>query len=133
MAQESQHVARHVDASAAKVYEIASDPRALPRWASGLAGAEVELVDGRWSTDSPMGRVSFAFAPRNEFGVLDHEVELPDGQVVFNPMRVIPDGDRCEVVFTLRRRPGMSDDELARDAATVRADLDRLAELVEAG
>jgi hypothetical protein len=34
-------------------------------------------------------------------------------------MPVIPDGDGCEVVFTLRRPPGMSDEDFARDAGLV--------------
>jgi hypothetical protein len=57
-----------------------------------------------------MGRVGFAFAPRNEFGVLDHEVTLPSGEVFYNPMRVVPDGEACEVVFTLRQQQGMTDE-----------------------
>jgi hypothetical protein len=73
-----------------------------------------------------MGRVAFAFVPRNEYGVLDHDVTLPSGEVVYNPMRVIPDGRGCEVVFTLRRRPGMSDAEFGADAGAVAADLARL-------
>ena len=50
-----------------------------------------------------MGRIIFAYVPRNEYGVLDHHVTLPAGEVVYNPMRVIADADQCEVVFTLRR------------------------------
>jgi hypothetical protein len=41
-------------------------------------------------------------------------------------MRVIPDDNGCEVVFTLRRRPGMSDAEFDADAGAVAADLARL-------
>jgi hypothetical protein len=78
-----------------------------------------------------MGRVGFAFVPRNEYGVLDHDVTLPTGEVVYNPMRVIADGNGCEVVFTLRRRPGMSDEEFARDADAVAADLSRLKRVLE--
>lgn len=79
-----------------------------------------------------MGKVAVAFVPRNEYGVLDHDVTLPSGEVVYNPMRVIADGAGCEVVFTLRRRPEMSDEELARDAETVAADLAELKRTLEA-
>jgi hypothetical protein len=75
-----------------------------------------------------MGRVVVTFAPPNEYGVLDHTVVLDDGQVFYNPMRVIADGARSEVVFTLRRRLDMSDDDVARDADAIRADLARLKE-----
>ncbi|HVL86220.1 MAG TPA: hypothetical protein VM367_18290 [Pseudonocardia sp.] len=47
-------------------------------------------------------------------------------------MRVIVDGDGCEVLFTLRRQPSMSDDEFDRDARAVAADLATLKRLLEA-
>ena len=88
-------------------------------------------VDGQWYVESPMGRVGFAFVERNVYGVLDHEVTLPSGEVIYNPMRVIRDGDGCEAVFTLRRLPGMSDEEFERDAKAVAGDLARLKKIVE--
>jgi hypothetical protein len=42
-----------------------------------------------------------------------------------------PGEARCEVVFTVRRRPGMTDEQLDADAAAVAADLDTLKRLVE--
>ncbi len=130
MATESRHISVSVDRPAAAVYDYASQPANLPQWAPGLAST-VEQIDGRWVAHSPMGRVAFAFAPRNEFGVLDHDVMLPSGDVVHNPMRVIGDGDRCEVVFTVRRRPGMTDADFAADAAAVAVDLGTLKRLLE--
>jgi hypothetical protein len=79
-----------------------------------------------------MGRVTFTFTLRNDFGVLDHDVTLPTGETVHNPLRVISDGDGCEVVFTLRQRPGMSDEDFQRDADSVALDLATLKSLVEA-
>ncbi len=78
-----------------------------------------------------MGRVAFAFAPRNEYGVLDHYVTLPSGETVYNPMRVIADGSGCEVVFTLRRQAGMTDEDFARDADAVATDLATLKQVLE--
>ena len=52
----------------------------------------MENSAGQWFVQTSMGRVGFAFVPRNEYGVLDHDVTLPSGEVVYNPMRVIPDG-----------------------------------------
>ena len=89
------------------------------------------LQDGRWSADSPLGRVAVAFAPPNDFGVLDHEVTLPSGEVVVNPLRAIPDGTACDVVFTLRRRPGVSAEEFELDAAAVTRDLQTLKRVLE--
>jgi hypothetical protein len=47
-------------------------------------------------------------------------------------MRVIAGDDGCEVVFSLRRLPGMSDEDFARDAGLVQADLTRLKQVLEA-
>ena len=130
MPSDSLHISEHIDRPADEVYEYAVDPTNVPEWAPGL-GTSVENVDGTWFVESPMGRVGLTFAERNTFGVLDHEVTLPTGDVVYNPMRVMPDVDGCEVVFVLRRRPGMSDDDFERDAAAVTADLGRLKRVVE--
>lgn len=132
MATESKHLSIAIERPAPAVYEYAADPANLPHWAAGLADTAVEHVDGQWVADSPMGRITVTFAERNDFGVLDHTVTLPSGQSVYNPLRVIPDGDTsCEVVFTLRRRPEMGADDFARDADAVSADLKTLKRVLE--
>ena len=130
MPDESQHVSVHIALPAAEVYAYAADPAHLPEWAAGLASG-VHHEDGRWFADSPMGRIELRFAPPNAFGVLDHDVVEPDGTTTTNPLRVVPAPGGSEVIFTVRRR-GMTDDELRRDVAAVRADLETLARVVEA-
>lgn len=132
MALESRHISTHIDRSTDEAYEFASDPANLPRWAPGLC-TSVEHVDGRWIAESGMGKVVLAFAPRNAFGVLDHDVTLPSGETVHNPMRVLPDDTGCEIVFSLRRQPGVSDNEFDRDAGAVLSDLTRLKQVLENG
>ena len=115
----SRHIGVWIDTPADAVYALAADPRHLSRWAAGLADPALTDVDVR-------------FAPANAFGVLDHVVTMPTGEEVYNPMRVIPAGDeRCEVVFTLRRRPGVTDEEFEADARAVAADLETLRGLFE--
>jgi hypothetical protein len=130
MTSASKHLSERINRPADEVYDYASDPANLPEWAPGL-GSSVEQVDGRWFVDTPAGRASVAFAPRNEYGVLDHDVTLPSGETIYNPVRVTADGSGCEVVFTLRRLPGMSDEDLERDADAVAADLTRLKRVLE--
>jgi hypothetical protein len=123
-----------IDAAPDVAYAIAADPAQLPRWASGLAEGALRRTAEGWVADSPMGEVIIEFAPINEYGVLDHVVRMPSGEAVYNPLRVIPAGEgqaRCEVVFTVRRRPGVTDEEFDSDIATVAADLDRLRQLAE--
>jgi hypothetical protein len=130
MTSESRHISERIDRPTDEVYAYAVDPANLPEWAPGL-GSAVENVDGHWYVETPMGRVGVVFVERNAYGVLDHEVTLPSGEVIYNPMRVIRDGDGCEAVFTLRRLPDVSDEEFERDANAVAADLARLKTIVE--
>ncbi|GAA4750495.1 SRPBCC family protein [Amnibacterium soli] len=120
-----------IHASRSEVYDVARDLSALPAWAGGLASGAIEpLSDDALVVDSPMGRVTVVFAPRNEVGVLDHDVTLPSGDTVHNPMRVHAHPHGAEVVFTLQQGDA-SDEDLARDAALVQDDLHRLKALVE--
>lgn len=130
MATESRHLSIHIDRPVADVYAFVHDPTNLPRWAPGL-GQEVVQVDGRWYVETPAGRAQVTFAPDNPHGVLDHDVVTPTGDDVHVPMRAIVDGDGTEVVFTLRRAPGMSDADLDRDEGLVTADLTLLKRVVE--
>ncbi|MEU9829661.1 SRPBCC family protein [Micromonospora chersina] len=130
MSTESRHLSVHIDRPVAEVYAFVSDPRNLSRWAPGL-GSSVVREDGEWFVETPEGRARVTFAPRNEYGVLDHEVVTPSGETVYVPLRAIADGDGCEVVFTVRRSPGMTDAEFDRDAGLVSADLALLKEVLE--
>jgi hypothetical protein len=56
VASESRHLSAHIDRSVQDVYDYASDPSHLPEWAPGL-GSSIELVDGQWIMESPMGRI----------------------------------------------------------------------------
>ena len=125
------HVSVFIARRPAEVYAFASDPRNLPRWAAGLARSEVTQDGDGWAADAPFGRIRIRFAPPNPFGVMDHDVELESGVTVHNPMRVVPNGEGSEFVFTLFRRAGMSDAELDRDKAAVERDLDTLKSLLE--
>jgi hypothetical protein len=132
MSPESRHLTVTIDRPAAEVYAYVRDPAHLPAWAAGLATG-IRRERGEWVADSPMGRVLVRFVPVNEYGVLDHDVVLPDGTTTTNPVRVLADGTRSEVVFTVRRRPGMDDEDWAADAAAVTADLEALKRVLEAG
>jgi uncharacterized protein YndB with AHSA1/START domain len=130
MPTESRHLTVSIERPAGQVYAYVRDPAHLPGWAAGLA-AGIRRERGEWVADSPMGRVLVRFVPVNEYGVLDHDVVLPDGTVTTNPVRVLADGEDSEVVFTLRRRPGMTDEAFAADAAAISADLDTLKRVLE--
>jgi hypothetical protein len=117
-----QHISVFINRRPAEVYEFASDPRNLPRWAAGLARSEVRRKGDEWVADSPMGEIKIRFAPPNPDGVLDHDVTLESGVTVHNPMRVVPNREGSEFVFTLIRQPGMSDEKFAEDRGAVEKD-----------
>lgn len=113
------------------VYAFASNPENLPRWASGLAsGVRREGAD--WVANGILGKVRLHFVPDNPYGLIDHDVTLPGGETVSNPLRILQNGDGAEVMFTLFRQEGMSDAAFEADAASVDKDLARLKEILEA-
>jgi len=113
------------------VYDFVRRPENFARWASGAA-TSLRREGGEWVADGPDGRTVLRFAGTNQFGVLDHWVTLASGAELHMPVRVVPNGSGCEVMFTLFRQPGMTDEIFARDAAWVTKDLTALKALLEA-
>ena len=72
--QDVQHISVYIARRPAEVYEFASDPRNMSRWAAGLARSEITKAGDEWIADAPFGKVKVRFAPRNTFGVMDHEI-----------------------------------------------------------
>lgn len=119
-----------VAVDAREVYDFARRMENLPLWASGLASG-ITQEDGTWFAESPMGRVQVAMAAANDFGVLDHDVTLPDGTEVHNAMRVTPCGGGSLLSFVALRPEGASDEDFSADVAHVRQDLAALKDLLE--
>jgi Polyketide cyclase / dehydrase and lipid transport len=111
------------------VAEYVADPRNLATWAGGLARS-VRQDGARWMVDTGAGQVEVDFAPPNPFGVVDHRVS-GGGVDVFVPMRVVPNGDGSEVMFTIVRDAASSDADFERDTSLVAADLQRLKQILE--
>jgi hypothetical protein len=120
-----------IDRNWREVYAFASQPNNMPRWAEGLASGLTR--DGEdWIADGgPVGKVRVRFAPPNDFGVIDHTVTLEDGRQFENALRVVPNGDGAEAMFTLLRHPGTDDEAFERDAQQIERDLQALKNLLE--
>lgn len=103
-----------IERSALDVYNYVVDPKNLPKWASGLNAA-----------------VKVRFVERNKYGVLDHYVSVDSGPEVYMPMRVFPNGEGCEVLITIFRHPGTSEERFVHDTQWVRRDLEALKALLE--
>ena len=63
--------------------------------------------------------------------MLDHRVTLASGQAVEVPMRILAEDGGSRVNLTVSRQPGMDDAEFEHDVALVKADLERLAALLD--
>ena len=126
---ETRHLSVAIDRPFAQVYAFASDPLNLPQWASGLAGG-IERAGDHWQIVTPEGRFVLRFAASNQWGVLDHTVVLPGGEV-YVPMRVVANGEGSQFEITLFRQPGMDDAAYQRDLGLVNDDLMRLKALLE--
>lgn len=113
-----------------EAYEFLSVPENFPKWASGLARS-LQRVGEEWVAETPEGRATVRFTERNRHGVLDHAVTLPGGTTVYVPLRIVPKGPCCELVLTVFRRPGTSNESFAADAQWVLRDLTAAKHLLE--
>lgn len=114
-----------------ELYDRFWRPERFPEWASGLGGASLTQDGEVWTTAGPEGPVSIRFTRYNDFGVMDHWVDPGDGHVVHVPMRIVENGEGAQVMLTLYRQPGMSDEKFAEDAAWVERDLMAMKALAE--
>jgi uncharacterized protein YndB with AHSA1/START domain len=131
---EVRHVSVSINRPPDVVYRFAAAPENMPKWAAGLGTSFRLRDDGSWIAEGgPAGTATVRFVERNRLGVLDHDVTLPSGETVHNPLRVLPNSKGSEVVFTLFRRPGVSASQFAQDANAVEKDLGTLRRLLEGG
>jgi hypothetical protein len=114
-----------------EVYETLWRPEAFARWASGLSAAALHPDGDSWVGQGPDGPIRVRFTAHNALGVMDHAVDIGEGRIVHVPMRVIANGEGCEVLLTLFRQPEMTEEKYAQDEAWVRRDLAALKALAE--
>lgn len=120
-----------IDRNWREVYEAFWQPLDFAKWASGLVEGQLAHHGGIWTARGPAGPITIRFSPHNDFGVLDHVVEVAPGVEIYVPLRIIANGDGADVQLTLFRQPGMSNECFAADAASVDRDLHTLKKLAE--
>lgn len=131
MTAQVRHLSIGIAVPLARAYAFTRRPENFPRWAAGLSATLHESDDG-WVADTPAGEALVLFTPANDFGILDHRVQLAGRPDIYIPLRMIEHGAGTEVIFTLLRQPDMDDAAFEADAQAVMADLRRLKALLEA-
>ena len=101
----------------------------MPRWSLFIKA--VARDGNEWVATTPGGTVRMRFAGPNEFGVVDHHVRVNPQLEVYVPFRVVPNQLSSEVLFTVFRLAGMSDQQFEDDVAMVSTDLRRLKDALE--
>jgi hypothetical protein len=108
------------------LYEEIWRPDYFAKWASGLAESDLRASGEEWRADGPEGPISIRFTPHNDYGVMDHFVNAGTGDDIHIPLRVVQNGDGAEVMLTLYRQPGMTDEKFSADAKWINRDLHAL-------
>lgn len=114
-----------------EVFEYITNPENLSEWATAFTFSVKRSDSGEWNVDTPDGEMTIKYVEKNEFGVADHYVITPQGQKVYNPMRVLANGTGCEVTFTIFQVDGMSDAQFLEDMKLVERDLVNLKKVME--
>jgi hypothetical protein len=127
---ESRTVSVRINRPLQMVYEFLANPGNWNEWAHGL-GKSIRRLQGRWIADTQEGTIEVRFTPMNKFGVVDHYIRRKSGMETYVPLRLISNGRGCELLFTLFREPGMSDETYAADLEFVKQDLDGLKGILE--
>lgn len=131
MTREARALSVRINRTAAQAYEFLSAPENFPKWASGL-GRSLRRAGADWIAETPEGPATVRFTERNSYGVLDHSARLPRGSPVYVPLRVVANGEGCDLVLTLFRQPEMSDEKFAAAAEWVMRDLHAAKRILEA-
>jgi hypothetical protein len=113
------------------VYEYITNPGNLSEWAKTFSFSVKKSESGEWIVETPEGEMKIKYVEKNDFGVADHYIITPQGQEIYNPMRVFPNSIGCEVIFTLFQVSGMSDAKFLEDAELVERDLKSLKYVME--
>jgi len=129
---QSKTITISINSSAEKVYEFVFNLENFPKWARTFCKTIKKSNGEWWVIETPEGPIKIKIAPRNEFGVLDHTVMPAPGVEVFVPMRAVPNGEGSEIIFTLFKQPGMTEEQFHKDQGMVEQDLATLKQVLEA-
>ena len=100
--------------------EVVADARCLPEWAPRFARA-VRPAGDDWLVDTGAGELRVTLRVSHELGTVD--LLRPGGPPRGAFLRVVPNHDGAELLFTLFFPDGTGEAEIAAQMATVEAEL----------
>lgn len=115
-----------------EVYEFLLEPRNYPRWAASLGGRFEHLESRDWRAETPHGPVIIRFAERNALGVLDHAVFREGEEPLTRMVRVVPNGEGCELIYTIFKPEHLDAEAFESEAEWTRTELEVLKSYLEA-
>jgi len=110
----AKHISISIDRTPEDVYQYATNPDNLQAWAHGIGK-----------------KAKIRFLQKNNLGVMDHFLTVPTGETIYIPFRVVPNREGSEVIFTILKHPGFSDEDILKDSIKVSEDLTRLKNILE--
>jgi hypothetical protein len=127
---ETTTIATTIDAPFKDVTADLADPTTHPLWATEFFSAPAtEVGDGIFRTEAPRlgGPTRIRVEADQETGVIDLYL-APEGAEFGPPLpiRVVANGDGVDVLFTLARFPGVSDEDWSAGLDSMRRELEQL-------
>ncbi|GGF17850.1 polyketide cyclase [Halobacillus andaensis] len=119
-----------IEARAEDVIRFVREPMNLAAWAKSFCQS-VAYKNGEWYVETGEGSARVRFVEENPYGVVDFYLTLATGEEMVHPLRVMPNGERCEVAATLFRRPEVSEEDFMLDGSMLLDDLRRLNQTME--
>ncbi|GAA1564568.1 SRPBCC family protein [Kribbella sancticallisti] len=116
-----------IAASPQAVFDLVTDPAALPRWAPGVARS-VRVDGDDWILENAQGETRVTLRTSPDHGTVD--LLIAENQGVFT--RVLPNGEGSEYQFTMLLPADLPDEAVAEQMTIVEAELEAVRTLCEA-
>ncbi|TDQ41425.1 SRPBCC family protein [Aureibacillus halotolerans] len=112
-----------------EVYEYAFDLDNFPEWVSFCTSIRKE--NETWVMETTYGSMKIKITERNGFGVIDHYVSPAPDMVMYDAMRILPNGIHSEVFMTVFQGDWMSDEDYQQAIEMSKEDLHNLKSIME--
>ncbi len=114
-----------------EVYAFLADPLTFPTWASNLGDDFVQVGETDWRTTTRNGPTILRFSPPNAYGILDHAVFLAGDEPQTTPMRVVPNGEGSDILYTVVQRGGVPVSAIESEIEWLHSDFGALVSMLE--